>query len=328
VGRSLIESIAKKADTTASHPESLGMIDMPQKAFRAIVLSMLIAVTWVGHSAHAQNYSDIWWGGARESGWGVTIADHETNIFAVYYTYGLDGRATWYALSGGTFSQGKRIFTGDMYATTGPHFAVEPFNAAQVATRKVGTATFDFAPPGAPAGSATFSYTINGVTQTKTITRFSFGSANAAWPRDMTDIYWNAAESGWGYALAQQGNNMFGVFYNYRSDGTPQFVTMSGGKFITPAFFEGDLYTATGPYFGNSTFDTSRVVATPVGKMSMAYCDTTLEIKYTINGVTQSKSLTRLPFGQSKLASVSPIPGVKSAPDAGKISRIVDRKSE
>ena len=28
------------------------------------------------------NYSDIWWN-PNESGWGLTIADHETHIFAV-----------------------------------------------------------------------------------------------------------------------------------------------------------------------------------------------------------------------------------------------------
>jgi hypothetical protein len=288
------------------------MIDMPQKIFQFVAACIVLIGLSIPRETFAQNYSDIWWN-ARESGWGVTIADHETNLFAVYYTYGQDGRATWYSMTGGTFSQGKRIFSGDMYSATGPHFAAEPFNASQVAVRKVGTGTFDFAPPGAPAGSATFSYTINGVTQTKTIARFSFGSANAAWPRDMTDIYWNAAESGWGFSLAQQGNNMFGVFYNYRSDGTPQFVTMSGGKFLTPAYFEGDLYTATGPYFGTAAFDPARVSAIPVGKLAITYCDTTLELKYTINGVTQSKTLTRLLFGQSKEAALSAQPKTTAA---------------
>lgn len=283
------------------------MIDMPQKLQHLLAVLLTFAALMFAQDARAQNYSDIWWN-PSESGWGITIADHETNIFAVYYTYGQDGKATWYSLSGGTFSQGKRIFTGDMYSTTGPHFAATPFDPAKVVVKKVGTATFDFAPTGVPAGRATFTYTINGVTQTKTISRLSFGSANAAWPRDMTDIYWNAAESGWGFSLSQHGDNMFGVFYHYRADGQPEFVTMSGGKFITPAYFEGDLHTATGPYFGNATFDPARVTAIPVGKLSITYCDTTLELKYTINGVAQSKTLTRLLFGQSKEAALAAQP--------------------
>ena len=40
---------------------------------------------------YAENYSDMWFN-PSESGWGVTIADHETDLFAVFYTYDTDGR--------------------------------------------------------------------------------------------------------------------------------------------------------------------------------------------------------------------------------------------
>ena len=99
--------------------------------------------------ALAENYSDIWWNPA-ESGWGVTIADHETNLFAVWYTYDTDGAPLWFSVSGGTFNASRTTFTGDLYRSTGPSYT-GTFDPAAVARTRVGTATFQFT----PGGSAT-----------------------------------------------------------------------------------------------------------------------------------------------------------------------------
>src|SRR5690349_315710 len=96
--------------------------------------------------AHAENYSDIWWNPA-ESGWGITIADHETQLFAVWYAYQANGSQVWFVVPGGTFTSGRRFFTGDMYQTTGPPYDTA-FDPSRVVAAKVGTASFDFAPPG------------------------------------------------------------------------------------------------------------------------------------------------------------------------------------
>src|SRR5206468_3935572 len=88
-------------------------------------------------NAAAENYSDIWWNPA-ESGWGVTIADHETNIFAVLFTYRNDRRPIWYVIPGGTLSQGRRIFQGDVYVTTGPAYTNPIFDSTLVTAAKVG----------------------------------------------------------------------------------------------------------------------------------------------------------------------------------------------
>ena len=78
---------------------------------------------------HAENYSDMWWN-PNESGWGVTIADHETQLFAVYYSYDTDGSPLWFTVPGGTFTPDRRYFSGDLYRTTGPSFA-GPFDPAK-----------------------------------------------------------------------------------------------------------------------------------------------------------------------------------------------------
>ena len=142
------------------------------------------------------------WFNPNESGWGVTIADHETQLFAVWYTYDTDGAPLWFTVPGGTFNANRTVFTGDLYRTTGPSYDVGFFDPAAVARTKVGTATFQFT----PGGTANFTWTIGSVTRTKQIQRLPFGSAPANWGIDRTDLWWNPAESGWGLTLAPHGN--------------------------------------------------------------------------------------------------------------------------
>jgi hypothetical protein len=220
--------------------------------------------------ASAENYSDIWWN-PLESGWGVTIADHETNIFGVLYAYRADGRPVWFTIPGGTFSQGRRIFQGDVYATTGPAYTSAAFDPSLVTATKVGNAAFDFTPPGLAPGIVLFTYTINGVSKTKQLQRQAFGNGAASWGTDRTDLWFNPAESGWGLALAQHGNNIFGVWYAYDTDGQPLWFVLPGGTFSGSSSFSGNLYRTTGPYFGNASFDPSAVRVTLAGTVTLSF---------------------------------------------------------
>lgn len=229
---------------------------------------------FVGSAAAATNYSDIWWN-PLESGWGVTIADHETNIFGVLYAYRSDNKPVWYTIPGGTFSQGRRMFAGDVYATRGPSYTNPVFDSHLVTASKVGNATFDFAPPGLAEGVALFSYSINGVSQSKQIERQAFGSSAPNWGFDRTDLWFNSAESGWGLALAQHGNNIFGVWYTYDTDGSPLWFVLPGGTFTASNSFSADLYRTTGPYLGNSAFDPRQVAVTKAGSATITFDGTT-----------------------------------------------------
>lgn len=222
-----------------------------------------VTATFQAATSAAANYSDIWWN-PSESGWGLNIADHQTQIFAVWYTYRQDGSPTWFVIPGGVFSQGRRIFSGDIYQTTGPPFG-SAFDSGQVRVTRVGTSSIDFSPPGMAAGTAVFNYTVGAVSGSKQIQRQPFGNAAPDWGSDLTDIYWDPAESGWGLTVSQHGNNAFVVWYTYDSAGQPLFVVMPGGTFAGQHSFSGDLFTTTGPYYGNASFDTSQVRVTNVG---------------------------------------------------------------
>jgi len=229
----------------------------------ARILSALMFLLACG-TAQAANYSDLWWN-PLESGWGLTIADHETNLFGVWYTYRADGKPVWYSIPGGTFSSDRRTFSGDIYQTRGPSYANAAFDPSLVVATRVGSAVIDFAPAGQPAGSALFTYNVNGVTKSSRIERQSFGNAAPRWGSDFTDLWFNPAQSGWGVALAQHGNNVFGVWYAYDTDGQPLWFALPGVQFSSATSFSAKLYTASGPYYGNASFDPASVKVSEVG---------------------------------------------------------------
>jgi len=96
---------------------------------------------------------------------------HEgTTIFGTWFTYALDGTPLWLSVTAP--NTGPGVYAGTLYQTTGPAFDAVPFNPANVALTTVGMATFTFA----DGNDATFAYTVNGISQTKAITRQVFQS--------------------------------------------------------------------------------------------------------------------------------------------------------
>lgn len=114
------------------------------------------------------DFTDLWWNPA-ESGWGLSLVQHANRaMFAVWYTYGLDGKRTWFVIPSGSWTS-SRTFTGLVYATVGPA-ASGAFDPARVRTSPVGSATLTFS----DADNGTFAYTINGLSGSKAITRQPF----------------------------------------------------------------------------------------------------------------------------------------------------------
>jgi len=134
-----------------------GVLPMSRQPFGAVV-----AQTHV-------DYSDLWWGGASQDGWGVTLNQHYDTLVAIWYTYGQDGKPVFYFMPDGTWT-GSTTLSGPIYATTGTPFGL-PYNAAQFGIGVVGNGTFLFS----DASHASFTYTINGITtQTKALVRQPF----------------------------------------------------------------------------------------------------------------------------------------------------------
>ena len=92
-------------------------------------------------------------------------------LFITWFTYGPDGKGLW--LVGSNLARtGNGSYAGALYRTVGPPFSQEPWNPAMVTPTPVGSATLTFP----DARSGTFTYTVNGITQSKAITREVFAS--------------------------------------------------------------------------------------------------------------------------------------------------------
>jgi hypothetical protein len=123
------------------------------------------------------DYTDLWWS-PQEPGWGLAITQHPSDtLVAVWLVYDAGGKPVWYTLQPGQWTS-SQTFTGPIYKTTGPYFG-GPFDPSAVGVTKVGIGTLEFVVNFGDGFTAshdhgTFSYTVEGVTATKAITRQPF----------------------------------------------------------------------------------------------------------------------------------------------------------
>jgi hypothetical protein len=237
------------------------------------------------------NYSALWWNPA-ESGWGLSITQHNAAMFAAWFVYGASGEPMWVVMPGGTWTS-PTTFAGDLYTTTGPPSGAA-FDPSRVTTTRVGSAMLNFSGP----DTGVLNYAVAGVPGTKAIRKQPFGVVDSAPVASYGDLWWNAAESGWGLSINQQYRTLFAVWYAYGPYGTPVWYVLPGGSWSGDTY-SGTLYrtaSAPQPFFG-APFDAARVGSTPVGSMSLRFLGSNAAtMSYTIDGVSGSKSITRQPF--------------------------------
>jgi hypothetical protein len=197
-----------------------------------------------------------------------------------------------------------RTYTGTLFKATGPPFDSVPFDPAQVHSTSVGTGTLTFS----DAATGTFAYTVNGITQTKTITREVFGQlptctfgilSDLTLAYNYQDLWWASpaeSESGWGVNLTHQGDTIFATWFTYDTDRNPLWLSVTAPK-TAAGTYAGTLYRTKGPAFNAVPFNPGSVIATEVGTAKFTFADgNTGTFAYTINGMTQTKAITRQVF--------------------------------
>jgi len=247
----------------------------------------------------------LWWDApaGSESGWGINLAHQGASIFATWFTYDATGKAWWLSMSAGRIGPSADLYSGQILATRGPPFNAAPFDPALVTRNVVGSGTLSFG----DLNHASFSYTLNGVQQTKSLTRQVFGPLPTCTygVRDdfrpvtnFQDLWWvaNGAESGWGLNVAQQGQTIFATWFTYDVDGAPLWLSMTAAA-SAPSTFSGALIRTRGPAFSAVPFDPALVTRTVVGAATLTFhggFDGTFA--YTVNGVAGQKAITRQLF--------------------------------
>ena len=124
--------------------------------------------------------------------------------------------------------------------------------------------------------------------------------ARAASGYDLTDMWWDPLESGWGVQFVQQRDVIVADLYVQGPDGRPVwYAAAMPFQGLAPQTHEmsysGDLYEATGAWFGSASFGTAATRI--VGTMTLvAPTMTTATLSYSVDGVAVTKSIRRYTF--------------------------------
>lgn len=135
-------------------------------------------------------------------------------------------------------------------------------------------------------------------------TAFTLASAPAhgtSTAHDISDSWWNPAESGWGVQFVQQHDTVFATLYVYRPDKSRDFYVAVLGPY-SPIAWTGTVYRTTGPWFGGA-FNPAEVAETAVGAMTftLGTFDDSAELAYMIDGVPVTKTVYRMSFARDQM---------------------------
>jgi serine protease len=259
----------------------------------------------VGYPAAGVPAGGLWWAAppGSESGWGINFAQQGNVAFATWFTYDATGKAWWLSMTANKTATNPDTYSGQLIETHGPAFSAIPFNPGQVTRQVVGTGTLTFS----DLNRGSFNYVAKGVAQNKTITRQTFGPppscAFAVAPdfssaTNYQDLWWVAAgaEAGWGINFTHQGDSIFATWFTYDTDGSPLWLSVTAVK-TAAGVYSGQLIRTAGPAFSAVPFNPALVTRTVVGTATLSFADgNSATLAYTVNGVAQSKQITRQLF--------------------------------
>jgi len=222
------------------------------------------------NSAFADPESGWWWN-PSESGRGFFVESHGGVTFIGAYLYDDDGHATW-VVSGGP-NPDPYNWTGPLYYKTNGQTLFGTYVAPGDAT-VVGQLSVHF-------GDDTHA-TVTWPGGQVAIERQIFGAGAPAFA-PYTGWWWNPNESGSGYSVEVQGNNLFIVGFMYDDSARPVWY-FSAGPITGPTTYHGDVLqfadgqTIGGPYQHPGT-------PVKVATLDMQFTDTT-HATLTFNGVS------------------------------------------
>jgi hypothetical protein len=133
----------------------------------AFALLAACVATVPARASLGTNFTDQWWAGPAESGWGASIHQQYDVMFIILFVQGPDTRPVWYA--GPAYYQyntGMPVFAGALYQTNGPWFGGD-FSYLATTERTVGTVTFT----ATSVDTGTLTYSVDGTVVTKAIER-------------------------------------------------------------------------------------------------------------------------------------------------------------
>jgi hypothetical protein len=245
--------------------------------------------------------SATWWN-EDESGWGLFIFDQGNVLLPAWFTYDTDGEPTWFLVAG-AFLQADGSYVGEVFRFTGVPFD-QISGAASDPETSVGSVTLRFS----GETGLRFDYVVNGISQSKQMTRFPFGSrtlgcraaseAQRQSASNFSDVWFDSGSPGWGLFINQVDEVMVAVWYTYDSDREALFMVFVGER-QPDGSFSGEVFrqrngtpfsqiNAAPPSPGSDVVGTARLSFSSGTRGSFAY---------TLGSVSQSKPIERLQAG-------------------------------
>ena len=243
------------------------------------------------------NYSSLWYV-PSESGWGLNLQQQGNIVFGTWFTYDAAGNASWYVMPNmGRVSDD--YFEGPIYATTG--VPLHQINGAR-ATRSVtpvGTAGVQFF-----NANKAFFYAVMGTTRIEkqvliqqfsaTLPACSFTTGSRSGANNYTDLWYNAAEDGWGINLAHQGDIIFATWFTYNNSGAPVWLVSDALRRQANGSYTGPVYLTTGRRPQDINGTDAIIAADNAGTLTLTFQDgERATMAYTVAGTSGSKSITR-----------------------------------
>jgi len=232
-------------------------------------------------AAVASPWQDMWWAGAEENGWGISIVQHDDRLFAVLYAYDDRGQPTWWVIPVGTWNAARTAFSGAVYAPRGSPFHAYDATRFEVGA-PVGEATLTFESP----GRVMLEYSIAGTRGRTALTRQLFGPLDVPIATGVGDMWWGGmGQNGWGLAVLQQHRTLFMAWFTYDASGAPTWYVMPQGAWTDATTYEGRVYRATSSPWLGKIYDRTRFATADVGSFRFRLTgDSTATFAYSVEG--------------------------------------------
>jgi hypothetical protein len=151
------------------------MIKLIHRHLVAFFATLAIALP-AAATSYSTDYTDLWWSGLGESGWGINFVQQNDTIFATAFVYHSDNTAHWYSAALRPVGASTSNYSGTLQESRGPWIGSPTFDPNAVTRSDVGSMTVNFSGP----NSGSLNYTVGNVQVSKQITRLSFADNNIA----------------------------------------------------------------------------------------------------------------------------------------------------
>lgn len=130
-----------------------------------------------------------------------------------------------------------------------------------------------------------------------TVANASSGAFGLGFENSLTDLWWNAQESGWGVNITVKHGKLFAAWFHYDSAGRAAWLTLQPGAWVTLNCFQGPIYrTTAAPLSGIVGLSNLSIFEAGTGKFCFNDDMNSAVFTYTVDGVTSEKAITRQPF--------------------------------